>query len=131
MLVHMPLCHTRLIPRQSMHNYGYKSMFPNFPGTLMVSIPIDSNRFQLSPGDSRITLIFCCSFRLFHESGNISQTWLKMLVHMSAYHTRGNPTQFFSLRTNTVKKSCIIKLSQMFPKSRIHLWSKKVKLLHF
>ena len=41
---------------------------PNFPGTLLVSIPIDSSRFQLNLGDSRKMFILC-SFRSFHEPG--------------------------------------------------------------
>ena len=39
----------------------------NFPGTLLISIPIDSNRYQLISWDSRIMLIFVHSVHSLNQ----------------------------------------------------------------
>ena len=48
-----------------------------------------------------------------------------MLVHFPPYHTRANPTQFtdkYTIQPENMNQ----KLSQMFPKSRIHLQPRRM-----
>ena len=94
----------------------------NFPGTLQVSMPIYSNRVQLSSGDSRMMFIFVKFVHSINQR-NISQ----VAKNVSTHHTRSIPSQS---RYNYGYKSmfpCCLNfvlilshVSNMFPKSRIH-----------